>query len=292
MRTPPPRRPFALLAALAALTSCETPTPSAGPARASEGATASATDEPPFLGTEWRLEAVDGVPSDSLPGGDALVIVAFTDRPFGDLDPDASSLGGFDGCNDFGIGYRLGGDPASAGGAPFRAGGVVSNAMACGDPGAHVSDRVHRGFGAARLVRLAGGRLAFTDSLGAERLAFVPRPVRAVDPAAVVTGRWRLDPAASTVRNGYGGPAGRYTVAFAPDGTYRGEAGCRTFTGTYRLDDDLFGASSYALDDRACVPDDRHWDGPHGLDTGEVDADRLVVHLRRGGRAVFGRPDS
>ncbi|HEX8385417.1 MAG TPA: META domain-containing protein, partial [Rubricoccaceae bacterium] len=258
--------------------------PTAGPAGAADG--------PPFFGTEWRLDAVDGAPPGSLPGGDALVTVAFTDGPFGDLEPDAWSLGGYDGCNDFGMGYRLGGDPASPGGAPFRTGRVLSSAMACGDPGAHVSDGVHRGLGAARRVRLADGRLAFMDSLGTDRLAFVPRTVRAVDSAAVVTGRWRLDPAASTVTNGTGGPAGRYTVAFSPDGTYTGEAGCVRFAGEYALRADRLGVTSYQRDDQACPPAGRHWDGPHGLDTGEVeaDADRLVVHLRRGGRAEFVRP--
>jgi heat shock protein HslJ len=279
-------RPFALLAALAAFAACEAPP--AGPT----GATVRATDGPPFLGTEWRLDAVDGAAPDSLLGGDALVTVAFTARPFGDLEPGARSLGGYDGCNDFGMGYRLDGDPSSPGGAPFRTGGVVSSAMACGSPGTHVSDRVHSGFGASRRVRLAGGRLVLADSLGAERLAFVPRPVRAVDSVAVVTGRWRLDPAASTVRNGYGGPAGGYTVAFAPDGTYAGEAGCVRFTGEYALRGDRLGFTSYQRDDQACPPADRHRDGPDRLDTGEVeaDADRLVVHLRRGGRAEFVRP--
>lgn len=278
-------RVLSLALLLAVLAACE-PAPDRP---ASEPAAPEAVS---LRGTEWRLAAVDGALPDALPGGAALVTVAFTDRPFGDLDPEAASLGGYDGCNDFGMAYRLGGDPSSSDGAPFLAGAVMSNAMACGAPGEHVSDRVGAGFGAARRLRLGDRRLVLTDSLGTERLAFVPRPVRSVDSAAVVTGRWRLDPAASTVRNGYGGPAGRYTVAFAPDGTYRGEAGCITFTGTYALEGDRLGISSYGRDDQACAPDDRHWDGPHGLDTGEVEADssRLVIHVRSGGRAVFRRP--
>ena len=247
----------------------------------------------PFLGTEWRVAALGGVPPDSLPGGDALVRIAFTDRPFEDLDPGALSLGGFDGCNDFGMAYRLDGDPAAPEGAGFRAGAVVANAMACGAPGEHVSDRIHLGLGASRRVRLSGGRLAFTDSLGAERVTLVPRTPREVDLAALLRGRWRLDPAASTVRNSYGGPPGRYTVAFAPDGTYEGEAGCVRFGGAYALDGDRLRISSYNRDDAACAAADRHWDGPHGLDSGEVEAgpDRLVIHARHGGRTVFARPD-
>ena len=255
------------------------------------GATPGVPATPALLRTEWRLAAVDGAPSGALPGGDALVTVSFTDAPW-DPDPGMRSLGGFDGCNAFGMGYRVEGDPASADGAPFRTGGLVSDAMACGEPGSHVSDRLHLGFGASRRARLSDGRLAFTDSLGAERLAFVPRPVHAVDSSAITSGRWRLDPAASTVRNSYGGAPGRYTVAFASGGTYAGEAGCLTFTGRYALDSDRLSVTSYAVDDQACAPDDRHWDGPHGLTSGEIEADsaRLVVHTQRQGRAVFARP--
>ena len=268
------------------LASCEAPAPATGAASPASDSGTSAVYE-----TEWRLVAVDGAPSGALPGGDALVTVSFTDTEWDD-EPGMRALGGFDGCNAFGMGYRIDGDPASAGGAPFRTGGLVSDAMACGEPGSHVSDRLHLGFGASRRARLSDGRLVFTDSLGAERLAFVPRPVHAVDSSAVTTGRWRLDPAASTVRNSYGGAPGRYTVAFAPDGTYAGEAGCLTFTGRYALDGDRLSVTSYAVDDQACAPDDRRWDGPHGLTSGEIEADsaRLVVHTQRRGRAVFARP--
>ena len=197
------------------------------------GGLSSPTDTLRLVGTEWRLAAVDGARPDSLPGGDALITVGFSERPFGDLAPDAWSFGGYNGCNDFGMAYWLDGDPTSADGADFRSGAVFSNAMACGAPGEHVSDFVFGGFGSARRVRLGAGRLAFFDSLGAERLAFVPRPVRPVDSVAVTTGRWRFDPNASTVRNSDGGPAGRYTVAFAPAGTYRGEAGCRSCSASH-----------------------------------------------------------
>ena len=274
-----------LLLALA-LSACERALPpDAAPPETSDPA------RPPLIGTEWRLAAVGGTAPDALPGGDALVTVSFSDTEWDD-EPGMRALGGFDGCNVFGMGYRIEGDPASAAGAPFRTGGLVSDAMACGEPGTHVSDRLHLGFGASRRARLSDGRLVFTDSLGAERLAFVPRPVHAVDPSAVTTGRWRLDPAASAVRNSYGGAPGRYTVAFAPDGTYAGEAGCLTFTGRYALDGDRLSVTSYAIDDQACAPDDRRWDGPNGLTSGEIEADsvRLVVHTQRQGRAVFVRP--
>ena len=267
---------------LVALTACE---PALGRPTTAPGAVALAD-------TAWQLVAVDGEAPDSLVGGEAQITIGFSEGPPSDLAPEGRSLGGYDGCNDFGIAYRLDGDPEAADGAAFRAGAVWSNAMACGDPGTHVSDHVHAGFGATRRLRLRDGYVVFIDSLGAERLAFVPRPARSVDSAAVVTGRWRLDPAASTVTNSYGGPAGRYTVAFAPDGTYQGEAGCLTFSGTYSLRGDRLGVSSYARDDASCAPEDRHWDGPHGLDTGEVEAgaNRLVVYRRTGPRAVFRRP--
>ena len=269
-----------LLAALT-LSTCGRPDP-ARPAGTAPSA---------LLDTEWRLAAVDGVPSVSLPGGEALVTVTFTDSDR--EEPWEGALGGFDGCNAFGMDVRLDGDPGGPGGAAFRAGGVTSDAMACGEPGTHVSDRMHIGLGSSRRVRLSDGRLTFTDSLGAERVAFVPRPVRTVDSLSVTAGRWRLDPVASTVTNSYGGPPGRYTVDFVPGGTYRGEAGCRTFSGDYVLDGDRLSVTSYALDDGACAPDDRTWDGPHGLEGGEIEADsaRLVVYVRRSGqRAVFHRP--
>ena len=247
-----------------------------------------------FLDTEWRLERVDGAPPDALPGGDALVTVAFTDAPFGDLDPASWSLGGYDGCNDFGMAYSLDGDPASAEGAAFRTGMVAANAMACGAPGEHVSDRVHRGLGTARRVRLVGDRLAFFDSLGTERVSFVPRPARSVDPAAFGTGRWRLDPAASTVTDGSGQALQPYAVSFRADSTYVLEVGCATFGGTYVLAGDRFRlTSSGPGDTSACGPEERPWDAELGLATGEVeaDADRLVLtHRRDSRRLVFGRP--
>jgi len=266
----------ALLFTLVALglSACQTPETTPPDALGADPAS------PPLLGTEWRLAAIDGAPVAS----NRLITVTFTDQPWEEEDG-FRSLGGYDGCNNFGMAYRLDGDRVEVG-------GVIADAMACGPPGAHVSDSVHVGFAAARRVRIDGDRLALTDSLGDERLAFVPRPVRAVDPAAVTTGRWRLDPAASTVTNSYGGAPGRYDVAFAGDSTYTGSAGCRTFQGRYRLDGDRLWVQSYTLSDQACAPDDRMWDGPHGLSAGEIEADeaRLVVHLRTGGRAVFRRP--
>ena len=248
-----------------------------------------------FLGMEWRPEAVDGVPADSLPGGDALISVSFTDRPFGDLDPEALSLGGYDGCNDFGMAYRLDGDPTSPGGAGFRAGAVSSTAMACGAPGEHVSDRTHRALAVARSVRLDAGLLVFSDSLGAERVAFVPRPVRSADSAAFVAGRWWLDTAASTVTGPDAQPLQPYTVAFRPDSTYAGEAGCARFGGTYALAGDHFWhTSSDRYDVDGCPADAPERRGMTlELATGEVEADagRLVFHRREDGRTlVFTRP--
>ena len=255
-----------------ALASCQSPTdpPAEAPA------------EPPLVGTEWRLAAIDGDPV----SGGPRITVGFSDAPWDMMEPGWLSLGGYDGCNDFGVGYRLEGTRFETGG------GIVSNAMACGPPGGHVSDSLHARLRAARTLRIEGERLRLADSLGAERLAFGPRPVWPVDRAALVAGRWRLDPAASTVTNSSGGPAGRYTVAFASDGTYDGEAGCLTFSGGYVLDGDRFHVSSSDRDDHACAPDDRMWDGPHGLETGEIEvtAERLVIRTRLGRRAVFVRP--
>ena len=280
-----------LLVAALVLAACARPDapPDAATATADSLAVA---DGPPFLGTAWRLAAIDGEPPDGLPGGQALVTVAFTDRPFGDLAPQSWSLGGYDGCNEFGQAYDLDGDPASTEGAGFRAGAVLSDAMACGAPGEHVSDRLNLGLAASRRVRLSGDRLTFTDSLGAERAAFVPRPARPVDSAAVVAGRWRLDPAASDVPTAYGLAPARYTVAFGPDGTYTGQAGCVAFTGDYALDGGRLTVSSFSRDDAAC-DGPSPWTGPYGLETGDVEADtdRLVLYLRSGGRAVFARPD-
>ncbi|WP_412061916.1 META domain-containing protein [Rubrivirga sp. IMCC45206] len=263
-----------LAVALLALAACQ-PSDSPGPPSA-------APEAVPLLGTEWRLAALDG---DSLTTP-RLLTLGFSDEPWDLMETGWRSLGGYDGCNDFGVGYTLNGERFRVGG------GIMSNAMACGPPGDHISDSLHTRLNAARTLRIADGRLRLLDSLGVERLAFVPRPVRPVDSTAVVTGRWQLDPAASTVTNAYGGPAARYHVAFAPDGTYRGGARCVTFTGEYRLDGDRLSVSSFSHDDQACAPDDRQWTGPDGLEGGEVEADddRLVIHTRRGTRAVFVRP--
>ena len=255
-----------------------------------------ASSAPPFFGTEWRPVALAGARLDSLPGADALISVAFTDGPFGDLDPKAFSLGGYDGCNDFGMGYRLDGDPASANGAEFRVGAVASNLQACGAPGEHVSDYVVGRIGEARRVRLDGGRLTLFDSLGVESAAFVPRPVRSVDPTALATGRWRLDPEASSVAQPDGQPLAPYEVAFRPDSTYTGEAGCARFGGTYTLAGDHFWhTSSNLYDVDGCAPDAPERRGISlELATGEAeaDADRLVLHRRWDGRTlVFARVD-
>ena len=265
---------------------------SAKSARARDGASSA----PPFFGTEWRPVAVAGAHLDSLPGAGALISVTFTDGPFGDLDREAFSLGGYDGCNDFGIGYRLDGDPASADGAGFRPGMVVSNLQACGAPGEHVSDYVVGGIGGAQRVRLNGGRLTLFDSLGVESVAFVPRPVRSVDPSALAMGRWRLDPAASTAARPDGQPLAPYEIAFRPDSTYSGEAGCARFGGTYALARDRFRhTSSNLYDVDGCAPDAPERQGMAlELATGEIeaDADRLVVYRREDGRTlVFTRVD-
>ncbi len=272
---------FSLALLALSLAACQSPDPppEADPAGAG----------PPVVGTEWRLAAIDGDPVASA----QLVTIGFSDTPWEMTETGWRSMGGYDGCNDFGVGYRLEPAPASTGDERFRTGGgVMANARACGQPGGHVSDSLHTRLSAARTLRVDGGRLLLADSLGAERLAFVPRPVHPVDSTAVVTGRWRLDPAASTVTNASGGPAARYEVAFAPDGSYRGGARCVTFTGGYQLDGDRLGVSSFSRDDEACAPDDRTWTGPEGLEGGEIEADsvRLVITNRRGSRAVFARP--
>ena len=238
--------------------------------------------EPPLLGTEWRLVTIDG---DSLASPQRITI-GFTDAPWDMIEPGWRSLGGYDGCNDFGVGYQSDGERFRTGG------GIMANAQACGLPGGHVSDSLHTGLSAARALRIDGRRLLLLDSLGVERLAFVPRPVHPVDSAAVVTGRWRLDPAASTVTASSGGPAVPYEVAFAPDSTYTGSAGCRTFEGRYRRTGDRFWVESFDLDEQTCAPDARPWDGPFGLSPGEIEADdaRLVIYGRLGTRTVFVRP--
>ena len=244
-----------------------------------------------LLDVEWRLAAVDGAAPETLPGGDAAVTVTLTDRSFGDLEPDMHSLGGYDGCNAFGVGYRLA--PGPEGRYDFLPGPIESDAMSCGGPGAHVSDAVRAGLQAARELRVEAGRLTFSDSLGAERLAFVPRLVRAVDAAAVTTGRWALDPPASRLETAYGLAPARYEVTFGPDSVYTGFAGgCVAFSGRYALDGDRLSVSSFRRDDSACEVTST-WTGPYGLDSGEVEADsaRLVIHLRRGGRAVFTRAE-
>ena len=240
-----------------------------------------------LLDVEWRLATVDGAAPETLPGGDAAVTVTLTDRSFGDLEPDMHALGGFDGCNAFGMGYRLVTGPG--GRYDFLPGPIESDAMSCGDPGTHVSDAVRAGLQATRVLRVEAGRLTFYDSLGAERLAFVPRPVRAVDAAAVTTGRWPLDPQASRLKTAYGLAPARFEVAFGPGSVYTGFAGgCVAFAGRYALDGDRLSVSSFKRDDSACR-ERSTWTGPYGLASGEIEADsaRLVIHLQRGGRAVF-----
>ena len=234
------------------------------------------------LDVEWRLADVDGRPVTVGPA----VTVEFREAPPG-REPGRRLLGGFDGCNAFGMEYRLAPGPEDR--YDFLPGPIESDAMSCGDPGTHVSDSLRAGLQAARALRVEAGRLTFFDSLGAERLAFVPRPVRAVDAAAVTTGRWALDPRASRLDTAYGLAPARYEVTFGPGSVYTGFAGgCVAFAGRYALDGDRLSVSSFKRDDSACR-ERSTWTGPYGLASGEIEADsaRLVIHLQRGGRAVF-----
>lgn len=236
-----------------------------------------------ILNVEWRLAAVDGRPVTVGPA----VAVEFREAPPG-REP-GRLLGGFDGCNAFGMEYRLAPGPEDR--YDFLPGPIESDAMSCGDPGTHVSDSLRAGLQAARALRVEAGRLTFFDSLGTERLAFVPRPVRAVDAVAVTSGRWALDPKASRLETAYGLAPARYEVTFGPGSVYTGFAGgCVAFSGRYALDGDRLSVSSFRRDDSACR-ERSTWTGPYGLESGEVEADsaRLVIHLQRGGRAVFTR---
>ena len=277
-------------AALVALAACARPDapPAASTTVRAEAAPADTTR--PLLGTRWRPVALDGDAPASLPGGGALLSVALSDAPWGWTDePGLASLGGYDGCNEFSTGYTLTGDPAAPGGAAFRTRGWFSTTQACGPRGEHVSDRLTAGIAAARRLHLTGGHLVLTDSLGAERARFAPA-ARPVDRAAVLSGRWRLDLAASTVA---GGALGPQAVAFTSDSTFAARSGCATFAGRYALDGDLFSLYGYdRYNAEACGPDGGEGNAIPQRAEVEADADRLVLYDRRDGRrAVYVRPD-
>ena len=235
-------------------------------------------DSPDLTGVEWRLVRAEGRPV-----GDLLVTVTFTNEPVDvshDL-PGFTTLGGYDGCNEFWAAYRLDGDRLVVG----MNGGTV---RACPPPAGPISDAVRSGLGRGHRVRreasqVGGDRLVVTDSLGAERLAFQRRPVRPVDRAALTRGRWRSFAPADIPP---------HVVALDADGTYAGSAGCLSYRGDYAIDRDRLTVTSYFGDGSACpdgVPPDV---GSLPLATGEVEASdaRLVVYDRDGGRTVFARP--
>ena len=306
-----------LALALVVLSACaDGPAPSAGgpadpPPAGSPGA--GAPDAPDRLtGSEWDLIEIDGRPTLDR----TFPTLSFVPPPPGvPAEPGAGQMSGYDGCNNFGVRYRLDGDQIAAD-------ELVSELQGCLPAVMDQADAYTAALVAAARVRWDDDRLVVSDSLGAEALVFRRHAERSVDAAALTRGRWRLasvealppppgppmpppPPVPPPPPPPYPLPPPEpppppldpdalppeVVVSFGADGVVRGTAGCRTLAGTYRLSGDDLSLPSFGVNDAACSPSERTRAVDYGLTSGEVEVSdrRLILYTRGGGRVTFVR---
>jgi heat shock protein HslJ len=114
-------------------------------------------------------------------------------------------------------------------------GGLGGTEMACADPAMAIEAAYLAGLAKVDAARMDGDLLVLTGQGTELRFERLPPP-----PAAVVVGtQWVLDGlvAGDTVSSPVGDPA---TLVLHADGTLEGSTGCRTLSGTYRVDGDRF----------------------------------------------------
>lgn len=166
--------------------------------------------------THWVITSLDGEP---LLEGTRITVAFGEDR-----------LSGFAGCNRYGAGYAVGHGGALAIVEPMR------NAALCTQPEGVMDqeDAFVRALCAADAIRATGDRLEIDDEEGTTRLVLARQERETLDPAALVGTRWELVTLAGAA------PLGRtrYTLSFDSTTDLSGEAGCRTYRGTYDAEGD------------------------------------------------------
>ena len=218
----PHRAIIALLLALA-LPGCGR----AGGRQTSGDAVGDTDAPPPLAGTEWVALSVDGAR-----------VLAGTQIT---LEADSLGLGGYAGCNWYGGRYTRRGDS-------LRVEDVSSTGRGCLVPQG-VTEQEMRFLTLlreARSYRISGDTLRLQGAGGQGILAFRRRPPLAMDPAALVGTRWRLE-----TLGGRAMADRRITLAFERD-SVRGFAGCRDYVGTYRAERDRIAFTSTTMLEMEC----------------------------------------
>jgi heat shock protein HslJ len=185
----------------------------------------SAASPPPpstLAGTRWQLREIDGAAALPAP----RVSLVF----------EAGRLGGYAGCNHYGAAWR------SAGGG-LRVEAPEASARGCA--GAPMRQEIAY-LGVLPRVqgyRLASGELQLLGAQDRVLARFAPLPRVPFDRAAVTGSRWQL-PAPGD------GPPAWLELG---DGSLRGFAGCRGFTGSWTARDDRFAVTSLSMDATECA---------------------------------------
>ena len=195
------------------------------------GASGPEADEPVNLAGTWQLSRGTG-PNGALhiPSG-YTVTIAFED---GRVSGQA--------CNMYGGDYRLDDDGS------LTLSAMAMTEMACQEPMMTLEADYHAALAQVRNAAVAQGELTLSGD-GAE---LVYTRVPPVGDADLVGTRWTLttlilgDAASSVVGEGW--------LQLNPDGTVRGNTGCRGFDGRYEVNGDRLSITNLVTEDNACEP--------------------------------------
>ena len=243
----------------------------------------------PLDDIEWVATRVDG----RAVGDSVRMTLGFSSSPLGPGPDDGyDQVGGYDGCNWYGGGYRLlasGADPAL--GADREAGPwtlehngpFVATARGCRPEVMELSMAFSAALFQSRTVRREGNRLALADSAGAVRLVFRRHEPYAVDLAALRRGRWRY----ASQDNPYA-PDGAGAVLTFGDSTFTGRNGCEGVRGLYLTDGDNFMVPE-TFGEGTCAPGETPRHIPITRGKLSVSRDTLAMYDEDGRRTVYVR---
>ena len=188
-----------------------------------------------LAGTQWTVVRLRGKP---LLAGSHVSLEITRDR-----------MGGYDGCNWYGIAFK---DLPTANPRSFQLlGGIESSARGC-ESDAHLrqSQQYFVALRAALELHRQGNRLRALDIEQVPLLEFELQQRVAMDPTQLVGSSWRLRGTNGESRAHAEGQA--ITLRFA-EGTLRGHAGCRDYTGTYHAENDQLAVPSLAMATLECA---------------------------------------
>jgi heat shock protein HslJ len=156
---------------------------------------------------------------------------------------DGDEIGGTAACNQYG-------GSIERSGSSITIGALSMTEMACAEPIMALESAYLAALAAVDRAERSGDVLTFSGP--DTELAFVTLPP--VPDAAMVGTVWLLDSiiTGNAVSSVMGEPA---TLELAESGTISGSTGCRSFSGTYSIDEGRVTVTELATDMRACPPD-------------------------------------